>query len=130
MMTKKISLTALLMIFLTVSCFASETLDTYYPKFESCLKALNQKFEISDGTYRVILDYKALLNYMEDMDATSVRIVASIAIEWNWDVEFPAFDRLSTKEGKLQLAKAIQTAQARAILKAAEAILTKDRTWL
>lgn len=129
-MLKKMSLSVVLLMFLNASCLAGETLDTYFPRFESCLKALNTKFIVDKGTYRVHLNYKALLNTMEEMDRTSVLMVASIAIEWDQDTEFPEYQSLTTKEGKMQLAKAIQTAQARAILKAAEAILTKDLVWL
>jgi len=129
-MVKKISLSVVMMIFVTVSCFAGEKLDTYYPKFEICLSALQTTFVIGSGTYRVEMNYKHLLNTMEDMDNESVRMVASIAIEWSHEAEFPEFDKIFTESGKLELVKAIQTAQARAILKAAEAILCKDRVWL
>lgn len=102
----------------------------YFPKFEACIEALNAEFTIDDGTYNVSLNYKALLNTMEDMDKESIRMVAYIAIEWDQDTEFPEYKELFTEEGKKQLARAIQTAQARAILKAAESILSKDLVWL
>jgi len=129
-MIKQISLSVILTIFLSATCFASEILDTYYPKFETCLHKLDKKFEMGTETYKVVLNYKSLLNYMEKMDTRSIKVIASIAIEWDQDTEFPAFESLFNKEGKLQLAKAIQTAQARAILKAAESILFKNITWL
>jgi len=129
-MVKKISLSVLLMIFLTASCFAGEALDKYYPIFKTCLDKLGYNFIINGETYTVTMNYKNLLNYMEELDVESIRMVASIAIEWNQNVEFPEFDELRSDEGRLKLCRAIQTAQAGAILKAADSIISKDRIWL
>lgn len=129
-MVKKIIVCLMISISFVTTSQASEELDNYYPLFETCLEKLEAKFEIDGVTYGVTMNYRALIGYMEDLNAKAVAYIAAIAIEWSWDTEFPEFSALSTKEGRLQVAKAIQTAQAKAILRAAESILCKDKVWL
>jgi len=132
MVKKAAILTIILTMFLSVSCLAGEKLDTYMPKFDKCIEKLGANFKIDpvNKTYAIEMNYRALLGYMEDLDEQSILMVASIAIEWGWDVEFPKYEQLATKDGRMQLAKAIQSAHAKAILKAAESILSKDKVWL
>lgn len=128
-MLKRLSVVMMLILFAGTSQ-AGQLLDTYYPKFEVCIQRLGHKIEVKDQTYTVTMNYKALLNYMEELTPKDLQVIASIAMEWNWGTEFPTLAEVRKKGGTRKLAKAIQTAQARAILTAAESILMKDKVWL
>ena len=115
---------------LAVPISASELFETYYPFFQEARAKLERKLILEEDSYRIELNYRKLLTYLEDCDVDTRRFIGSIALDWNLDVEFPELSELTTKAGREQLAKAILTAEMRAILKAVESIEYKGKVWL